>query len=1189
MGKVKVKIGNLPNGYKFKNGKIVKVMSTGGAPYSNSLGPIPRTFANLEAEKGETALTDLTNDGNFELYNIGGKRHPDGGTALSLPPQSFIFSDTAKMKLNKEQLKRFDINSTKKMSPAKVSKKFPLNKYYSVLNGEFVDDIATRSAEMMLEKNKMKLSELAFVSESKKKFEDGVPLAAYPYLMSQDIDPMEFVQKVNQLNEEQAQMQMIDQLPPEQQQEILALQNFTGGQGGPPPQGGMPPMGPPMAGGMPPMPPGGGGGMPPQGMMPPQQMMAKYGGGLPRAQTQLTLEQIAAIEALNHSRMTNRENTYNKNINWQEEFAKQGYWRPPVAPGFDGTTPNLNVTPVSEYTASGPWDKTFTGQNELSIEKYGGGLRRAQFQTPENIQPQMHLPSQRLAEVADMVPFDPSEFKSDYPKISYGKDINQGVNQGSLVKLAENILNKTKGTPDGMYDRRYKEDPQGDYAQIGGALNRFIYGGQDYLDRYRDYDDLQKFQKDGELLSAYATRMGQTWDPQYKDATYDKSTKMWVYSDGTPSVSNADMRKNALDPNFVPPDEYRVDGGHNANGVIIDENAEEGQGGNFVNGVWVPGPNDNSNNGSNNNGSNNNAVVSSYPGQKGHNSLVELYGSDDWDLINDYTYQTYKKMYDGGKYDMGPEMSAEEFEATLLRDQKFKALMHDPTALENITITLGNGKTVSGADIIQHGAWDHPTNHGFTSNNDMYRAVYEQLATAYPEAELPALPPNDANGNKLLTTQVRQQQATFSSFGGLQKHADKLAADGDPSFQNLLKNVNLDATGRAGGGSGLMGEASWSKIDGNYGDTFNSQRIAFKNTPGKDKENPVETCYTDQNGTVFPDKAKAKLDCEMNGGTYDTMVCECIEKTTTKIPQLPPKEFWKQDKIKIGALSGLDLNKYYPSRQAFTGNFMDPAYKDPTREIAAIGEQAQIAGDMAAMMSSGPALASVLSKIQGTAGSQIANALDKVQNDNISIYNNAEQYNAGVQTNTDVLNQDAAKVYMDAVNLVDQNYDNAKNKLRVELADAHANAWTNRANTYNLNTLTPNYNVDPSDGGSINITNPKSFFAQDAGDPASLMQQRIALENEYIANRCGNLSTEAEKVACMNNAKSVVDGMLKNSSGPANTKNIHGYPGNSNDITVNENLPDGQDNGTEEGNTKKSKYGSELRNALRMRRGGQWW
>ena len=124
---MKVKIGNLPEGFKVVNGKVVRAMKTGGT-VNNTLGPMKREDANLEAEKGETALTDLTNDGSFELYNIGGKRHYDGGTPLNLPEQSFVYSDTSKMKLTVEELKELGIVSKKKMTPAKASKNFQLNK-----------------------------------------------------------------------------------------------------------------------------------------------------------------------------------------------------------------------------------------------------------------------------------------------------------------------------------------------------------------------------------------------------------------------------------------------------------------------------------------------------------------------------------------------------------------------------------------------------------------------------------------------------------------------------------------------------------------------------------------------------------------------------------------------------------------------------------------------------------------------------------------------------------------------------------------------------------------------------------------------------------------------------------------------------------------------------------------------------
>ena len=82
---------------------------------SNSLSPVPRDEANLEAEKGETVLTDMNNDGEFELYDITGKRHKDGGTPLDLPPQSFVYSDTRELLMKKDEMEEIGIESKKKL------------------------------------------------------------------------------------------------------------------------------------------------------------------------------------------------------------------------------------------------------------------------------------------------------------------------------------------------------------------------------------------------------------------------------------------------------------------------------------------------------------------------------------------------------------------------------------------------------------------------------------------------------------------------------------------------------------------------------------------------------------------------------------------------------------------------------------------------------------------------------------------------------------------------------------------------------------------------------------------------------------------------------------------------------------------------------------------------------------------
>ncbi len=66
----------------------------------DTLEPVDREEANLEAERGETAYGDLNGDGFPEHYKIGGKRHVAGGTPLNLPDDTFIFSDTRSMKIN---------------------------------------------------------------------------------------------------------------------------------------------------------------------------------------------------------------------------------------------------------------------------------------------------------------------------------------------------------------------------------------------------------------------------------------------------------------------------------------------------------------------------------------------------------------------------------------------------------------------------------------------------------------------------------------------------------------------------------------------------------------------------------------------------------------------------------------------------------------------------------------------------------------------------------------------------------------------------------------------------------------------------------------------------------------------------------------------------------------------------------
>jgi hypothetical protein len=248
----KVKINSLPPGFTIKDGKVITSMQQGGTTTGDqfdfgltttvksadrendtkdvsikyTLNAVPREEANIEAEGGETVLTDLDNDGLFGLYEIKGPRHTSGGVPLNLPEQSFIFSDTKDMKLGGKDLEEFGIKSKRKLSPAKISKKYDLNTYYGVYKDQFADDISVKSAELMMDKNKQSLSKLAFVQESKKDFKEGVPVASHGYLLSQGIDPIDFTAKVEKISAEKAAKKAIDALPEEKRQQVLALQQM---------------------------------------------------------------------------------------------------------------------------------------------------------------------------------------------------------------------------------------------------------------------------------------------------------------------------------------------------------------------------------------------------------------------------------------------------------------------------------------------------------------------------------------------------------------------------------------------------------------------------------------------------------------------------------------------------------------------------------------------------------------------------------------------------------------------------------------------------------------------------------------------------------------------------------------------------------------------------------------------------
>jgi hypothetical protein len=194
-----------------------------------TLKSVPRTEANVEAEKGEVAYGDINGDKFAELYVIGGKRHANGGTPLNLPEGTYIFSDFRDMKIKDPRiLAMFEkINNKGKSkkaggyTPAELAKSYDINKFRGILQDPNSDKNDIMTAELMIKNYQMKLGALALAAESKKNFEQGIPEVSRPYMEKMGIRD-EDILPAEQLQHEQSETAQYEQMEgPESQEDMM--------------------------------------------------------------------------------------------------------------------------------------------------------------------------------------------------------------------------------------------------------------------------------------------------------------------------------------------------------------------------------------------------------------------------------------------------------------------------------------------------------------------------------------------------------------------------------------------------------------------------------------------------------------------------------------------------------------------------------------------------------------------------------------------------------------------------------------------------------------------------------------------------------------------------------------------------------------------------------------------------------
>lgn len=192
---------------------------------SKTIQEVPREQANIEAEKGETIYADMDGDGMYEHLNIEGQRHTKGGTPLNVPEGSFVFSDTAKMRIkDPEILRKFGLSPRKGgYTPAEIAKKYDVNKYKGILQDPNSDQMMKNTAMLMIKSYQRKLAELALIQESMKGFPQGIPEMCRGVLPDEMLAQIE--QQIAQRNPQQpggGQPGQQQQMQPEMEQPMLS-------------------------------------------------------------------------------------------------------------------------------------------------------------------------------------------------------------------------------------------------------------------------------------------------------------------------------------------------------------------------------------------------------------------------------------------------------------------------------------------------------------------------------------------------------------------------------------------------------------------------------------------------------------------------------------------------------------------------------------------------------------------------------------------------------------------------------------------------------------------------------------------------------------------------------------------------------------------------------------------------------
>lgn len=414
-------------------------------------------------------------------------------------------------------------------------------------------------------------------------------------------------------------------------------------------------------------------------------------------------------------------------------------------------------------------------------------------------------------------------------------------------------------------------------------------------------------------------------------------------------------------------------------------------------------------------------------------------------------------------------------------------------------------------EIVSRGAIDPKTGKKITTREEA-EAARKYLAQTYGKPNAKDVSINEVSTKigiplEKSTNERALQQATFHGYTHMVDNLSKY----DPELQYKARNFVGDIQRGVNDESSMQGLFETKGVQISPIDDFtNPDESVYGNTTaghlaaaGLDKydvEDIVEgPCQCDDPSKPNYKAKAADGSCPCNKTTTKKCPCKKADGTVIdtgvnpntgecnpcedKVPVPQPAEWWLQDTIKTAGAFGdlMSIKKQMPWAPRVDLETPRPTFLDPTRELAANAEQANIQTQALGQFAGPQAMSARASSVQGTAAKNAADILSKYNNANVNVANQFEMQSTNIRNQEQMANQAATQRLYDQNTIANQQFANAKLAMRNNLRNQYTNAITNRTKTDALNQLYPQYAVSPGTGGFMHFTQGRDLTGEKSG------------------------------------------------------------------------------------------------------------